>query len=199
MPGFMFFLDPVEPATPAYARFAAIGALIFTFIGAGWVIASLMNWPATQPWVYALVAAPVIALTGLAVVRIITASRLPQVRDPALAAARGRRMGIAFGIIFTVEAALIAASAIALDSVGRSLLIPVAVAFIVGLHFLPLAWVFRLPLYYVTGLLCVACALASLLVSSETARLLALGLAMGLVLWASAVVVLVRYASPSGG
>jgi hypothetical protein len=179
--------------TPTYAMFVVVGALVFTLLGAYWAVASLVNWPAAPVWAYALVAIPAAGLVALAVVRLVRSRALPPAVDPAQASHDGKRMGVAFGVIFTVEFALIALSAVLLDNAGRSLLIPVVVAFIVGVHFLPLARVFRLPFYYVTGVLCAACALASLLIGVEAVRLHVLGLAVAAVLWASALVVLLSH------
>ena len=176
--------------------FVVIGALVFTFFGAFWAVASVVNWPAAPLGAYGLVAIPVVALTVLAVVRLIRSRELPPAVDPTQAKRDGKRMGIEFGIIFTLEFAFIAVTAVLLDNADRTLLIPVAVAFIVGLHFLPLAWVFRLPFYYVTGVLCVASALTSLAIRDESVRLLVLGLAIAVVLWVSALIVLLRYAGP---
>jgi hypothetical protein len=63
-----------------------------------------------------------------------------------------RNGGKWFGLIFASEAALIAIASIALGNTGHDALIPPIIALIVGLHFLLLAPLFRLPLYNVTGL-----------------------------------------------
>jgi hypothetical protein len=178
--------------------FVVTGTVVFSFLGAFWAIVSIANWQGAPLWGYSLVAVPVIALNALAVTRLISSRSLPRAADPAAARRDGKRMGIAFGIIFTVEAGLIAMVALWLDNAGRSLLIPVAVAFVVGAHFLPLARVFRLPFYYVTGLLCIACALSVLLIPVESMRLVILGLSFAAVLWISALVVLLRHTGRSG-
>jgi hypothetical protein len=50
---------------------------------------------------------------------------------------------------------------------------------------------FHIPIYWGTGILLLVCAAASLLIGNENVRLLALGIAVALVLWLSAAVVLV--------
>jgi len=184
--------------TPTYALFVVIGALIFSFLGAFWAAESIANWPGAPAWAYGLVAVLVLGLTAFAVARLVSSRSLPPAADPVAASREGKRMGIAFGVTFTVEFVLIALVAVLLDNAGHSLLIPVAVALIVGAHFLPLARVFRLPFYYVTGLLCMACALGVLLLPAESVRLLVLGLSVAAVLWVSAFVVLIRYTGLSG-
>ena len=131
------------------------------------------------------------ALAGFSVARLVAAAKLPPAQDAEQAARQGRATGIWFGIIFATEAIFIAAAAILLAGAGRPLLIPVVVAAIVGVHFWPLARVFRIPIYWGTGALLLCCAAASLLIGDENARLLALGIAVALVLWISAAVVLV--------
>ena len=184
--------------TPTYAMFVVIGAVVFTFLGAFWAVESIANLPAAPLWSYGLVAIVVVALGALAVRRFASSRSLPPAADPVQASREGKRMGIVFGVVFTVEFALIAVAATVLDSTGHSLLIPVAVAFIVGAHFLPLAAVFKLPFYYVTGAVCMVCALASLLIVVEPVRLFALGLAIAAILWVSALVVLLRYTRQLG-
>lgn len=184
--------------TRALARGAAIGALVLSWFGAFWAFASILHWPRATFWTWALAGIPVVALTLFSILRMIGAAGLPEAADGAQAAREGKRMGRNFGIICGIEFALIGGASALLARSGRPLLIPVAIALIVGLHFLPLARVFRLPVYYATGVLCVAFALASLLVADETVRLLALGVAMAVVLWLSAAAVLLRHTGRDG-
>jgi hypothetical protein len=74
-----------------------------------------------------------------------------------------RNSGKWFGLIFTSEAALIAIASIVLGNTGHDALIPPVIALIVGLHFLLLAQLFRLPLYNVTGIAMSALALACII------------------------------------
>lgn len=172
-----------------YARGVAIGALILTFFGVFWAFA---NWPQAPSWAYGVLSLPVVTLTLFAVVRFINTAKLPEAMDGDQAARDDKRTGIAFGVVFAVEFILIAAAAAILNNLDRPLLIPVAIALIVGLHFFPLARLFHVPVYSVTGLLCVACAFASLLVADESVRLLLLGLTIAIILWGSAGVVLMK-------
>jgi hypothetical protein len=118
---------------------------------------------------------------------------MPDRHDPA-AAAKGKRAGILFGIIFGVEAALIALSSVLLARSGLGDWIPVAVGLIVGVHFLPLAYVFEVPLYYWTGALTVFGILGCLFIHAVGVRLLCVGLVMAGVLWLTAVLLLIRNA-----
>jgi hypothetical protein len=187
-----------KPATRGFARGAAIGALILTLFGGFWAFESMVHRPGALPWMYLAASLPLALLVLLAVVRFMNSGKLAPDSDPEQAARAGRKMGKSFGIIFGIEGALIGVAAGTLARAGLPLLIPVAVAVIVGLHFFPLARVFRMSVYDFTGAFCVAAGLASLFVHDATARLLALGLAMAAVLWASAAFVLLRHTGAEG-
>jgi hypothetical protein len=75
---------------------------------------------------------------------------------------------------------------------GLSIWIPIAVAVIVGLHFIPLARVFEVPLYYWTGVLSVLGMVGCSLIGDAGMRLLCAGLTMAAVLWMSALLLLLR-------
>jgi hypothetical protein len=67
--------------------------------------------------------------------------------------AMGKRIGIWFGIVFGLEFVLIALASILLSTFQLDRFIAPVIALIVGLHFLPLARLFRISTYYVTGVL----------------------------------------------
>jgi hypothetical protein len=93
---------------------------------------------------------------------------------------------------------LIGICAMVLARLGLSIWIPVAAAVIVGLHFIPLARVFEVPLYYWTGLFSVLGVLGCSLIRDAGMRLLGTGLTMAAVLWLTAVLLLLqaRLAAP---
>jgi hypothetical protein len=57
------------------------------------------------------------------------------------------------------------------------------IAVVIGVHFLPLAWVFRVRIYYVTGIASIVVALLAIAVFDEPPRTLVLGYGMGVVAW----------------
>jgi hypothetical protein len=101
----------------------------------------------------------------------------------------GRRIGIRFGIVVVIEFAGIAVIARVLAITGRTDLIPLLVCLGVGVHFFPLARLFRLPVYDRTGIaLCavaVATALAAPLLGLPILWTLLPGLGAALVLFAT--------------
>lgn len=176
----------------AIARGLAVGALVLTFFGAIWALAALGNRPGTPAWAYGVVALISLALVIGSIARFVSAAKIPSPPDDAPEVQHGRAIGIWFSVVFAAEFLLIAAAAIILARMGQPLLIPIIVCAIVGIHFFPLARLFQVPVYWVTGALLVLCALVSLLVPDETMRLFMVGLTAAAILWLTAAFILVR-------
>ena len=101
------------------------------------------------------------------------------------------RVGRLVGIWSAVEGVAILVAVNVLNAIGRGDAIGPAIAIIVGLHFLPLARGIPVRLYYATGgAIVLAGALALLLPGPE--RLPAAGVAAALILWASALAIILR-------
>jgi hypothetical protein len=69
---------------------------------------------------------------------------------------------------------------------GLALWTPLLTALVVGLHFLPLARLFEVALYYWTGGTLVLLAIACALIPEPSLRLRVLGLSVGATLWLTA-------------
>ena len=175
----------------AHVRGCVAGAAILTLFGSLWCILALSLWPAHPGWSIPAGSAATLALLGLCFIRIRATRNIPSVDDP-IAAARGKRAGMLFGIIFAAEGGLIWLCATLLAHFGLGVWIPIAVAIIVGLHFIPLARVFGVPLYYWTGALSVLGVLGCLLIHDVPTRLLCAGMTMAAVLWLTAVLLLLQ-------
>jgi hypothetical protein len=61
------------------------------------------------------------------------------------------------------------------------------IAFVIGVHFVPLARLFHVPVYYATGVASSVVALVAIAVLDEPPRMLVLGYGMGLIAWCSCV------------
>jgi hypothetical protein len=83
-------------------------------------------------------------------------------------AEQGGHISTYFGIVFGIEFVLIAVVAFWLSRLQAYPFIPAAVALIVGLHFFPLARLFHLSGYWITGAL--LCALALVAIAGFTAE-----------------------------
>ncbi len=167
------------------------GACTLTLFGGFWCIAALAFWPPRPAWGIPAASAATFVLLVACILRIKATARLPDGHDPA-AAARGKRAGILFGIVFGLEAALIALCSALLARSGLPEWIPVEVGLIVGLHFIPLAHIFAVRLYYWTGAFSVLGILGCLLIHPIGTRLLSVGMVMAAVLWFTTVLLLVQ-------
>jgi hypothetical protein len=94
--------------------------------------------------------------------------------------------GKMFGVVFSTEFILIGLAASILIPKGLyNLLVPI-ISIIVGVHFFPLAGLFKARIYNITGAAAVIVGLASFLVHTEPARQDFVGFSMGLILWLTA-------------
>jgi len=83
-------------------------------------------------------------------------------------------------------------TAVVLGRIGHPELILPAIAVIVGMHFIPLAKLFNLPLYYWTGGSLVLIAVVSFPIGHQVLRQAITGLGCGLSLWLTSAVLLWR-------
>ena len=167
------------------------GAAILTLFGGLWCIWPLAAWPERPAWAIPTACAAIFVLLLLCILRWIASARILESEDPT-ASARGKRAGILFGIISGLEGGLIALASALLARSGLTAWIPWAVALIVGVHFLPLAYVFKAPLYYWTGALSVLGTLVCLFIHAGAMRTLCVGLVMAGVLWSTTLVILLQ-------
>jgi hypothetical protein len=186
-----FIEPPFSRSTLAHVRGRVAGAGIVTLAGSAWCIVALALWPVHPVWSIPAGSAATVVLLALCVTRLRLSRNIPSIHDP-LAAAKGKRIGILFGIVFGAESGLIWLCATLLTYLGLSSWIEIAVAIIVGLHFIPLARVFQAPVYYWTGVLCVAGMLGCSLIRAADTRGLCAGLTMAAVFWLTAVVLLLQ-------
>jgi hypothetical protein len=177
--------------TLAHIRGVVAGATILTVFGSLWCLIALAYWAARPVWSIPVGILTTIVLLVLCAARLVASKKIPDVHDPA-AAAKGKRAGKLFGIIFGIEGGLITVCSTVLANHGLGFWIPIEVAIIVGAHFLPLAYTFEVRLYYWTGSLCVLGVLGCLLIHDFGTRVLCVGLVMAAVLWLSASLLLLQ-------
>ncbi|MEB2277550.1 hypothetical protein LAV82_26405 [Bacillus sp. ILBB4] len=106
-----------------------------------------------------------------------------------------------FGIIFSLEGLFIAIAAyICVSTNHLNLFVPI-MAFIVGAHFFPLASLFQVPIYYITGTL--LCLLATIVILTFPVKIIisdhqvmawwvSVGFGSALILWGSGLIVCLR-------
>lgn len=175
--------------TQATMRGTAVGAMLLTLFGALWAFAALSNWPHAPSWAFSIVILVLIALTTFSAMRL-AAAKLEPVYETIQTPHSERNAKTRFAALFAGEMIGIAVVVILLGHAGYPLLIPIVITVIVGLHFFPLARIFHIPIYWGTGTALIVCAVASLLIVNEHVRLLVLGIAVALVLWTTAAIIL---------
>jgi hypothetical protein len=176
-----------SPLSAARLKGRMRAALICGFFGAVWMFEALyFGGIATPFWLttigmltVALVAWPAIQLRSLAGSSYSAADR-----------ERWAAIAVPYWINFALEWLLCSAAAIWLTHNHRYALIPQCLGAIIGLHFLPLARMFKNPLYYWTGAAMVLGDLASLAMHAGHLRNIAANGVDGLSLWATAAVIL---------
>jgi hypothetical protein len=140
-----------QRVTPPIGRAFAIGLaagllwLITVSLGFGILNVALIHVTrATRLQLFAVLAfvSGVLSFSAIRVLR--RARRLPT-GSTAAGKARGKRMGMWFGIIFGLEGMIIGIASTVLGATHHGeLIVPVAIL-VVGLHCLPLAWLFEVP------------------------------------------------------
>lgn len=111
-----------------------------------------------------------ICLLGTSIVLLRNARHLPNDSTLPESVARskeiGRRVGRRFGLVVLIEVVIIAAVNVVLAQSGHGEWIVPATYFIVGVHFIPLAFVFRVKPYVLLGILWIIVTLCTVLFTS---------------------------------
>ena len=140
----------------------ASAGFLMAFFGAawwGWGVGGIQGVFTGETAVFiSMLTLATIILVGGGIMLIRAAIRLPQETSPAARAggtAEGRRYGRTFGVVFGLEIVIIALASVLLNAFHHPEFLLPFVAIVVGLHFFPLAALFTVRLYYVTGALLV--------------------------------------------
>ncbi len=134
----------VAPSDAGRARGAAIGVFFLAGFGSCWLWLGMANTGRDTGAGALLIGLPMLAMVALASRLVTQAGRLPQ---PTFERSTARF----FWLVNAVQWIAIGVAAVGLAARGMADAIPAAVAAIVGLHFFPLAWLFRAPVEYATG------------------------------------------------
>lgn len=146
----------------ANVRGLASAGFMMAFFGAawwGWGVGGIEGvFPGETVAYGSLLALASIILVGGGILLLRAASRLPQETSPAgeaSGAAEGKRYGRAFGVVFGLELVIIALGSLLLNVFHHPEFVLPFVSIVVGVHFFPLAALFSVRLYDVTGALLV--------------------------------------------
>jgi len=155
------------PLSSFFVRGFVSGASILTGFGTLWALGNQSGLPTGGQGILLVGTAAICTILAVTNIRLwLQAGRLPTSPVPE-ETTYWEKAGPRFGLVFGAEIALIVVISSVLSRIGHETLIPPAIALIVGLHFLPLARLFHLPIYSATGiamsLLAVGCLVAVLL------------------------------------
>ena len=182
-------MDPSSPANEVIGT--SRGALISAMFGAGWLGWGLGNAKAFNGFV-----GPMFGFTALFLfacsIYFIRQGRLLRKQCPAAGASTRPSILKWFLLVTLVEVLAIALVAILANLLHRADLATDWCAMIVGLHFLPLAKIFRAPHLGVLGILMILWCVLSWALFQSNAIAISVSLGTGILLWASCVTLLFR-------
>lgn len=172
-------------AVPLKGR--AIAALVCGFFGAGWMLGAVHNGEITNPAWLTIIALFAVMFLVWPVVQLYSVRRVPYSNN------RGRAwsdVSKPYWTLVAVEWLACILMSNGLSRIGRYDLIPQAVGLIVGIHFVPLARIFKAPIYCWTATAMVTGVLASLAIPASDLRNIVASGVCGLSLWATEAVIL---------
>jgi len=156
-------------ATRPVARFVAIGLFLMAFFTLLWASWSLYGLPVAGSIALVVifsVIAVIFAINGVRLLR--SADRLP-VPTGDDSNRRGRAMRIGFGVTFAAEGVIIGVVCALLIVNGAYAYLAPAIALVVGLHFIPLGFIFHRTIdFYIAGWVVVWALLGFWLINSQT-------------------------------
>jgi hypothetical protein len=160
---------------------------MFTF-GAVWLLIGLFRGRPSPAWLRLSLLVVGIALGASIATLGLRASGIPPNASPLTAQqlATNQHIGQHFYVIFGVELAAIFLAVVVLRALHYPDYILCGIALIVGVHFFPLAALFRAPLYYGTALLGCAIGLVGFFMGDPVLRQKVVGISFGVLLWATA-------------
>lgn len=185
----------------AAVRGTASGVIFMAFFGTLWAgigIRGMQGWEFPVLIALSLLIGVVLFISAIALIK-----NSRQLTNEVIKkdGARWRKKNRWFGIIFSLEGLFIAIAAFICVSTNHlNLFVPV-MALIVGAHFFPLASLFQVPIYYITGTL--LCLLATIVMLTFPVKIIvsdhqimawwvSVGFGSALILWGTGVIVCLR-------
>lgn len=160
-------------------QYLAIGGMVYAFVSALWVgIAFFAGGLSPTLTIVALLLVILLAATAGLKLR-----RIPPVNQTAAESPDSTALGKWFGIIFAAEGIAIGVGSGLLAAVGLEAWIVPWVAFVVGLHFVPLCFLLRLPADYLAAAAILLLTLATVVFAPPSGWALFISMGTALVLW----------------
>ncbi|MFY0782837.1 hypothetical protein AB1K18_21495 [Peribacillus simplex] len=186
-------------------RGSGIGVIFMALFGTLWAgtgVMGLQGWGFPYVELSSVFVGIIMVIEGISL--IYASQKMPdQVSENG--ARRLKRMNFWFNIVFIAEGLLIGIAIAICNMINQTDLIPGVIAIIVGIHFLPLAALFQIKVYYATGVLLCLLALITLLIVPDTvmfgehqilAPLSLLGFGCALILWTTGLTLLLSVKNP---
>ncbi|MGG0847020.1 DUF7010 family protein [Peribacillus simplex] len=186
-------------------RGSGIGVIFMALFGTLWAgtgVMGLQGWGFPYVELAAIFVGIIMVIEGISL--IYASQKMPdQVSENG--ARRLKRMNFWFNIVFIAEGLLIGIAIAICNMINQTDLIPGVIAIIVGIHFLPLAALFQIKVYYATGVLLCLLAIITLLIVPDTvmfgehqilAPLSLLGFGCALILWTTGLTLLLSVKNP---
>jgi hypothetical protein len=176
--------QPSLQESAARAFGISIGNLFFGFFGMAWIVLGLNSAGKTNPVVLALLSGFLVALIIVSIY-IMRRARGSLDRSQANRNAK-KKINRQFGLVNFLQWGFIFAAVFGLPHLGLTRWIVPAIILIVGIHFFPLAKLFKARMHYLVGAIIVAWAICypTLFSAGKADSIGAIG--MGTILWASA-------------
>jgi hypothetical protein len=168
----------------------ARGALICGFFGAVFMFEALYFGRIAKPLWLTIITVFTVVFVGWPVIQLRSLHHLPYSDADRQ---RWAAIAVPYWTDFVIEWLLCAGAAIWLGHINRYNLMPQFLGVIIGLHFLPLAKIFKAPIYYATGIAMVLGVLATLVIPAGHVRNIVACGVNGLSLWLTAAFNLFRY------
>jgi len=167
----------------------AIGAMFFTVFGGAWLAFGILAGYGMRlvPLLVIVTGTSLLFFASLRKFRRNRAAHAAESNSP-----ESKRTGRIFSVVNAVQWALVIVAAAGLSTLGHKEWILPAIIFIVGIHFFPLAVVFKVPRHYVTGVALTLLAVFYPLISKAGPTSPVGCIGAGIILWASAAAALVR-------
>ncbi|WHY96566.1 DUF7010 family protein [Peribacillus simplex] len=182
-------------------RGSGIGVIFMAVFGTLWAgtgIMGLKGWGVPYVEIAAIFVGIIMVIEGISLIH---ASQKMSNQVSENGARRLKRIGFLFNMVFIAEGLLIGIAIAICNLINQTDLIPGIIAIIVGIHFLPLASLFQIKVYYATGVLLCLLALITLLIVPDTvmfgehqilAPLSLLGFGCALILWSTGLTLWLR-------
>ncbi len=153
-----------------------MGALFMAFFGAIWAAAGASALDGATGVVLLIVSVALAAVLCLGAVRLRRSARGLSRDDSPQAREQQKHVSRRFNLVFGLQGIAIALAVVLLGRYGLGSFIPAAVALIVGVHFFPLARLYGVRVYHVTGaVMCVIALVALLLAPASRLPFVGLG------------------------